>query len=1197
MLKENQKMAIQKTIDNEFASGVHFQATGCGKCQIRGTPIIMHDGRIRTIERIRKDDYVMGDDSLPRRVLTTTRGIGRMYTVHQDNGDSYSVNYEHILCLMRGADIVEMRVGDYLSLSETEKKGLRGYKTAIEFWNKKKMHHAFLVGFLCGHYRRSIPSDYKYSKKDDRLGVLKGIFRARGAITGPWARFRNCGRRLNADLLYLARSLGFKSYRRDHQILINLIKICPTTPIRIEYIGIKEYFGFSLEGNGRYLLGDFTVTHNSWIGLQILCEFHTKYPKENVMWICEYKNVLQQQFTRQRLQAIGFSEVRKRYHILELYEKRPTNWIQSIYSSRFWDRPVLIIMNRAFLTSRHHYKQIRVPIALIIHDESHTIHNVSTQQFYHFMLQKHPDLRCIGFSATPCLEHRPFQRIISSYSIYDAFLDRIIVPPKIVWIKPMNTPLNPWELALTIRQLIRKLPYQKIIVWCGLIGLCRTLAQQWAPIFRGFYIGIDTSLDKGNDNGFATFRTMKKRAILFCACKHREGSDIENLDGCVFMDGVTNRNSKTFVQCIGRVLRIDPGRHKQHGLIIDIEAKSPIKIFKRMQEYLILADDNQETGHGYPWHFESAIFKFPSTKRIKVHFLTMQRRKTMPSHDILPLTSGIQDLKDKFVRPIPDEAVYAHRIQKELALIESKRLIPYLLQAVKILDITRGIPHITRGSCGSSLVCFLLGISHFDPVRYGIRFARFLNEFRDTLPDIDFDFPYDLRDEVFLKLELLWPGKIARISNHNFYHTRSALRKAVRNAGVRHFIPKHGLLREIQGFDKSTQEMIRQESLQLENTFRGYSLHCGGIVFFPEGIPDHLVVEGKRYHFMKQIRSDKRDIAREKRFKIDILSSRALSQLSDGLEFAPIDFEMVGEDRQVFQSLMRGDNIGITFAESPLMRRALLKMKPTCLYDIAVCLAIIRPAARDAYRCHPSPVDAFIFDDDAIDMIVRIVGCDEGAADRIRRIYAKSVKEGVEELKKYDLTSNNLGTLCHQLKNLRRYSFCKSHALSYAQLIYQLAALKLHHPQKFWEATLKHCQSSYRKWVHYYEARLHNVIARPQSIYAKNRRETMSRYPLDEQMRRFGFWEMRTKDFYPDCYFSRGRVCRFRGLIASQRIIVKKEYKTILIFLGVAPREYIELEWDDHRIVSLSAAIGVEGVGRIMEDDLPRICVSEYCFF
>ena len=64
----------------------------------------------------------------------------------------------------------------------------------------------------------------------------------------------------------------------------------------------------------------------------------------------------------------------------------------------------------------------------------------------------------------------------------------------------------------------------------------------------------------------------------------------------------------------------------------------------------------------------------------------------------------------------------------------------------------------TRGSCGSSLICYLVGISHVDPIKYNIKFSRFLNKYRNNKLDIDFDFPYNMRDEVFLKItnEMAW---------------------------------------------------------------------------------------------------------------------------------------------------------------------------------------------------------------------------------------------------------------------------------------------------------------------------------------------------------------------------------------------------------------------------------------------------------
>ena len=99
------------------------------------------------------------------------------------------------------------------------------------------------------------------------------------------------------------------------------------------------------------------------------------------------------------------------------------------------------------------------------------------------------------------------------------------------------------------------------------------------------------------------------------------------------------------------------------------------------------------------------------------------------------------------------------------------------------------VPHVTRGSSGSSLVCYFLGISHVDPIKHNICFARFLNPFRDSLPDIDFDFPHNRRSDIFLRMAIKWPGKIARISNHIHYHEKSAIRQSLRNHGLKGHVP------------------------------------------------------------------------------------------------------------------------------------------------------------------------------------------------------------------------------------------------------------------------------------------------------------------------------------------------------------------------------------------------------------------------
>ena len=215
----------------------------------------------------------------------------------------------------------------------------------------------------------------------------------------------------------------------------------------------------------------------------------------------------------------------------------------------------------------------------------------------------------------------------------------------------------------------------------------------------------------------------------------------------------------------------------------------------------------------------------------------------------------------------------------------------------------------------------------------------------------------------------------------------------------------------------------------------------------------------------------KKDISSEKIFKIDILSSRGLSQLYDCCDNKLINFEEEFYDKKTSDLLSSGNNIGITLGESILIRKYFMKIKPRNINDIALCLSIIRPAAKKARDLYNTDDKSIIYDDDAIDILSKSLKCDEDLADKYRRGFAKgdenTIAEVAIELSMY--SDKKKDEVLNKLKNLRKYSFCKSHAYSYAQLVWQLAYVKAHFPDKFWKATLNHCDSSYRKWVHYYE--------------------------------------------------------------------------------------------------------------------------------
>lgn len=898
-----------------------------------------------------------------------------------------------------------------------------------------------------------------------------------------------------------------------------------------------------------------TGTGKSWIAMNIVNEFHKKYPKGNILWLCERKDILNQQFSKEALGERGFKNILKGYNILDYANKKCANWYDSLNSSSFWGLPFLCIINRCFLTTKTKYTNIKRKIDLVIHDECHSIENNTTQEFYTWLAEHSPNAKIIGFSATP--EYiKPLNNLITSYSIYDAFCDKVILPPKVVWVKTENT-ITEADILAVVKREIYQLPYQKLVIWCGTVDDCIRIKEAWDNEFPDFIKAVD--YNNCNDDTFDKFYRAEKKALLFCAVKHREGSDIPNLDGCVFMDKVERRSERVFIQSMGRVLRLDKAGKKKYGLVVDVRAKSSIEVCNRVQYYLKLKDV-------FPWHYSLEVMR-QGAKTYYINSLTMKEGSLIESRTCDMERYEKSDIVKQFIREMPKGEEYAARLDKEITLMIEKNLFGNVMRAMEILALTKDIPHVTRGSCGSSLVCYLLGISHVDPVKHNISFARFINQYRTTLPDIDFDFPHYLRDEVFLKLFQKWGSKVARISNHNYYHEKSALRESLRRNGVNEFISKYELQKKIDSYDKEFQEQIYDTQKELDGTFRGYSLHCGGIIYFPDGVPEEYILDESERKIIPQVHLNKYDVSEQKTFKIDILSSRALSQLYYCRHFKDIDFNSHLGDEATIALLCSGNNVGITLAETPLMKKALILVQPKTIMDLAICLAIIRPAAKDAkkeFEMGKVKKHTMIFDDDIIQLLAKLFKCDEELADKFRRGYCKDDKETHRLIdKKLSVRPKSTQTrIKNILSNLRKYGFCKSHALSYAQLVWQLAYEKAHHSEIFWKSTLKNTKTCYRKWVHIYEARCssvdHSVKDNEGSLYAKQRQRDYSAAKPLEQLRNAGYWY--GSAFYPGCYYTkRDDLYLFHGVVASSRLVKRGKRSLLILCVGISEKKFIEV--------------------------------------
>ena len=332
-------------------------------------------------------------------------------------------------------------------------------------------------------------------------------------------------------------------------------------------------------------------------------------------------------------------------------------------------------------------------------------------------------------------------------------------------------------------------------------------------------------------------------------------------------------------------------------------------------------------------------------------------------------------------------------------------------------------------------------------------------------------------------------------------------------------------------------------------------------MYYPNGIPAEDILDGKQGNLLAQVKLDKRDVAGEGHFKIDVLSSRALSQLvhahnkANGGELHLDNPPFTDEVAELFAT---GNNIGITLAESPLCREEFMKSRPKSVSDVAACLARIRPAARQ------SKIE-IVYDDDAIDVIQKALSCSEAEADGLRRGLAKRDTKAMAQVRKR-LGAKRCKKLADDLGSLSLYGFCKAHAMSYAQLVTWLAWYKANHPVEFWAGALDSCQSSYRPWVHIWEA--HRAGLNPMSseysrnsgsIYSDARRRRFLDMDPWSQLRAHWYWDV-SKGFLEGCYYRKERVngrmsVRLRGVVASHR---KLSDTSLAVTVGTGER-YVDV--------------------------------------
>ncbi|MBN2739044.1 MAG: DNA polymerase III subunit alpha [Spirochaetales bacterium] len=428
-------------------------------------------------------------------------------------------------------------------------------------------------------------------------------------------------------------------------------------------------------------------------------------------------------------------------------------------------------------------------------------------------------------------------------------------------------------------------------------------------------------------------------------------------------------------------------------------------------------------------------------------------------------------------------AAIEERLNYEMRIIAQKGFASYFLV---VNDIVRQCPRTCgRGSSAASIVSYLLGITHIDPLAYNLFFERFLNTGRKDPPDIDVDFPWDERDRIFRYVFDKYQGCSAMVANQVSFAGRSCLREPAKALGLDdEEIASLIGLRRLGQVDKVPDYLLRAAG-RLRGFPHYIGLHCGGVVITPRAVSEYSHVQPSLSGF--PVLAWEKDGTEDARLvKIDLLGNRSLGVLRDTLalvkkhrhrdipweSFSPLD------DKETRSMIEAGQTLGVFYVESPATRQLLKKMRSGDFESLVIASSIIRPAANvyirefvkrlhgKAYEpLHPliyqtlkETMGIMVYQEDVSRVAIDLAGFSVEQADQLRKIISKKDRQLTMEAFKQDFFNGASARgvsqeVCQKVWDMilsfTGYSFCKPHSASYALVSYKLAYLKRFYPLEF----------------------------------------------------------------------------------------------------------------------------------------------------
>jgi error-prone DNA polymerase len=466
------------------------------------------------------------------------------------------------------------------------------------------------------------------------------------------------------------------------------------------------------------------------------------------------------------------------------------------------------------------------------------------------------------------------------------------------------------------------------------------------------------------------------------------------------------------------------------------------------------------------------------------------------------------------------------RLDDELELIDELGLAGFFLLHWEVLELARECaqevrggsvarnvlpPGRGRGSSVGSIVCYLTGLSHVDPVQADLPLGRFLNRELVSVPDIDLDFPRDIREKLIVEVcERYGREHSALVASFSTYHARGAIRDVGKALGLP-FAELERLARLTDGNPYRVREELARlpdaETKLASPRWRAFADLCGEIGGLPRHLSQHpggMVISTRPLVELVPVQPaamagrqlcqwDKDSCADAGFLKIDLLGLGMLSAVEDCVEQiarahgTTIDLSRIPlDDREVYAEIQAADTVGVFQIESRAQMQSLLRTRPENLDDLTVQVALVRPGPIQGGAVHPyienrqrlrenphfvprydhplleeplrETLGVVVFQEQVLGVATALAGFSVGEAEGLRRAMSrKRSREAVEAFHERfvegaldrGVERETAERVFQKLNGFAAFGFPKSHAAAFGLLAYQSAWLRHHYPREF----------------------------------------------------------------------------------------------------------------------------------------------------